>query len=121
MKKDNNKKSNKIINIDAADKSMGRLASEVAKILNNKTYLTLSASNLGELIVEISNINRIKISDKKMNNELIHYTGYPGGIRRKKWRELFDEDPGKLFLEVIYNMIPKNRHRKSLLKKIKFI
>jgi len=117
----NVKISENVIKVDAANKSIGRLASEVARILNNKTLFSLKAKNFNKFIVEISNIKKIKISDKKLQNKVIHNTGYPGGIREKSWQNLYDKGPGDLLMNVIYNMIPENPSRKSKLKRIKFI
>lgn len=120
----NKKKSNenlKTYEIDAAGKAIGRLASEVAIIVTGKKQSNYTPNMIPSVKVIISNIDKIKISEKKLKNNIFYqHSGYPGGLKKKQWSEIFNKNPQLLFMKIINNMVPNNKLRKHLLKKIIF-
>ncbi len=109
-----------IIKIDAKNASIGRLASNVAHSIQGKTIPSFKTLNPPTVKVEIENIHSMKISDKQLNKHFHRYSGYPGGLKTIYWRKLYQENPSKLFIKVLTNMLPANRHKKLFLKNIKF-
>ena len=111
----------KKIEINAENKAVGRLATEVSNILQNKNNPNYEPNKIQSPIITILNISKLKISDKKLDeNRFTHHSGYPGGLKRISWREVFSKSPEDLFLRIVKNMIPSNRHKKELMKLIKF-
>jgi len=110
-----------IITVDASRKPIGRLATEVATIICGKTSPLFEPNRIPPVSVVIENINKIKVSEKKLSENAFYRTsGYPGGLKKITWKKLYDKNPQTLFLKVIQNMLPRNTLRKTLLKKISF-
>jgi large subunit ribosomal protein L13 len=105
---------------DATNKVLGRLATKVAIILRGKNKPNFTPNlNQGDF-VEINNANAIKITGKKMENkEYLHHTGYPGGLKKIKMKEVFKKDPTKILRKAIFNMLPKNKLRNEMMKRLK--
>lgn len=122
MKKNNKiplKNTTKIHYIDAQGKILGRLASEVALLLRGKTSSNFQPNQLPSQKVILNNIDKIKITGKKIRQkEYYHFTGYPGGIKKQRMSELWQKNPALLFKKVIYYMLPKNKLRKKMIKNL---
>lgn len=111
----------KTYEIDATGKAIGRLASEVAIIITGKKQSNYLPNTIPLVKVIISNIDRLRISEKKLkDNVFYHHSGYPGGLKKKQWSDIFNKNPQLLFMKIINNMIPSNKLKKHLLKKITF-
>jgi len=96
--------------VDAKGKVLGRLATQIAKLLmgkDKKTYVPYWES--GDHIVVI-NAKEIKVTGKKRTEKIYdHYTGYPGGIRQYNFEKLIEKDPREVLSRAVKGMIPKNR------------
>ncbi len=95
--------------IDATNKKLGRLASEIAVILQNKksAYYEPRLSGNGNVVVK--NIDKIDIAPNKMEQKTYYrHTGYMGHLKEKKLKELFAESPAKVLRKSVENMLPKN-------------
>lgn len=105
--------------IDATGKIAGRLASEISVILQGKHKTSYQAHiDCGD-IVKVSNIKNIKFSGNKVDNKVYYrHTGYPGGIRTKQLKELIKDNPAEVLRKTIYNMLPKNRLRANMMKRL---
>ena len=107
--------------INAEGLVLGRLASEVAKLLRgkHKTNFTPHA-DCGDYVV-IINADKIKLTgDKWTKREHFKHTGYPGGQKRISPQELFSRDQTSLVNQAIKGMLPKNKFV-HLLYKCQFI
>lgn len=105
--------------IDAAGLIIGRLASRVAFILQgkNKPDYTPNA-DLGD-IVKITNIGKMIATGKKMEQKVIrNYSGYPGGLKERKWKDLMETNPSRALTHAVERMLPKNRLQKGMLKRL---
>ena len=108
--------------IDAKGEALGRVASQVATYILGKNLPSYQPNKIPNVEVFISNIDKVKTSQTKLKNTIIYtHSGYPGGLKEKKWIDLFNKSPELLFMKVVHNMIPSNRLKKELLKKIKFV
>ncbi|MCD4760943.1 50S ribosomal protein L13 [bacterium] len=106
--------------IDATGKIAGRLASEIAVLLQGKNKISYQPHTDCGDIVEVSNIAEMKFSGKKLDTKVYHrYTGYPGGIRTKKLSDMMEKEPQEVLRKTIYNMLPKNRLRSNMIKRLK--
>lgn len=96
--------------VDATDKVLGRLSSQVASILRgkNKTNFTPHV-DCGDNVI-IINCEKIRLTGKKMNNkQYVRHTGYPGGQRFATPRILMAKDPRRVLEIAIKGMLPKSR------------
>ena len=113
--------------IDATDQVLGRLCSQVAKILRGKNKPSyLPHVECGDYVI-IINADKIVLTGKKMTDRIyLNYTGYPGGQREATPEVLMKKSynkhikPGKhpLFLRVLKGMLPKNRMGRALLANV---
>ncbi len=122
MKKEKNKTQRNLMTLDAKDQSFGRLASNVSLILQGKNKASfLRYLDRGDF-VEVKNIEKVKITGNKLKNKIYyHYSGYPGGMKKKSLGEVFAKDPAEILRRAVYNMLPKNRLRKERMKRLKFV
>lgn len=96
--------------IDAQNLVVGRLASEVAKMLRgkNKTNYTPHADT-GDNVI-IINAEKVRFTGKKVDKkEYIHHTGYPGGQRFETAKSLLTRKPIEVVEHAVRLMLPKNR------------
>jgi len=105
--------------IDAKGRILGRLASEIAVILQGKHKPGfLPYLDQGDWVV-IINAREIKTTGNKGEQKIYyHYTGYPGGIRGKKLNEAFQDDPAWVLKTAVSGMLPKNKLQKPRLKRL---
>lgn len=109
----------KVHNIDAAGKIAGRLASQVAKILQGKHSVHYAANVDNGDIVEIVNIKQIKFTGNKLRDKMYYrHSQYPGNLKSESLRDMLAKDPGRTFHKIVYNMLPKNRLRAKMLKRL---
>ena len=104
---------------DATDKTLGRLASEVASVLRGKHKPTFTPNvDCGDHVI-IINAENIQLTGKKLEQkELIRHSGYPGGLKRTKYKDLLEQRP-ELAIEVaIKGMLPHNRLGAQMFKKL---
>lgn len=96
--------------IDAEDKVLGRLASEVAMIIRGKRKPDFTPHvDCGDNVI-ILNSNKVRLTgDKWDGKEYIRHSGYPGGQRSRTARELNAKKPASLVEEAVRGMLPKNR------------
>ncbi len=108
------------IRIDATNKTLGRLASEIAKILQGKHRPDYDPRKTGDEVVEVYNVSKMKIDPKKLEKKFyIWHTGYPGGLRKKSLKELFEKKPEEVLKRAVWGMLPKNKLRKRRIKRLK--
>ncbi len=96
--------------IDATDKVLGRLSSQIAATLigKNKTDYTPHSDN-GDCVI-VLNAGKVKLSGTKLaTKEYITYSGFPGGQKRITASDLVNKKPIKLIEEAVKGMLPKNR------------
>lgn len=106
--------------IDARGQVLGRLASEVAKILRGKDKPIFTPHvDTGDYVV-IVNAANIRLTGNKLKDKVYyHHTGYPGGIKSITADELMEKNPEELINTAVKGMLPKNKLGRKLLKKLK--
>ncbi len=106
--------------VDAAGKTLGRVASRVAHVLRGKHKPAFSPNaDCGDFVVVI-NADKVKVTGKR--DELktyFHYTGYPGGATTETFRHLMKTNPQKVFTHAVKGMIPHNRLGARIIRKLK--
>ncbi len=105
--------------VDATGKALGRLASEVAQLLRGKHKPSFVPHIDGGDFVVVKNISQLKFTGNKLDQKEYHrYTGYPGGIRTEKLKDLAVEDPEKLLKSCVRRMLPETKLRDRMLKRL---
>ena len=106
--------------VDADGQALGRLASEVAKLLRGKHKPNYTPHvDCGDNVV-IINAEKVTLSGNKWENKsYIRHTGYPGGQRSLTSRELFDKDPTRLVEKSVKGMLPKNKLGAAIFRNLK--
>ncbi|MCP4522433.1 MAG: 50S ribosomal protein L13 [Cytophagales bacterium] len=105
--------------VDATDVVLGRLASEVAKIIRGKHKPTFTPnSDTGDNVVVI-NADKIKLTGQKWSQKkYISHSGHPGGQKIRTARELKERSASLVIEHSVRGMLPKNRLGRQLLKNL---
>jgi large subunit ribosomal protein L13 len=106
--------------IDAQGQVLGRMASEIAKILRgkNKPIFTPNA-DAGDFVIVV-NARDIRLTGKKLDQKVYYrHTEYPGGIRQKSAAKMLEQTPEDLIRLAVKGMLPKNRLSRRLVTKLK--
>lgn len=75
--------------------------------------------DMGENVV-VFNVDKIKVTGKKMKQKVYYrYSGYPGGLRKRRLEEVMEKDSREVLRKAVYGMLPKNRLRDRMIKKLK--
>jgi len=106
--------------VDASGQTLGRLASQVARILMGKENPKYTPfMDTGDHVIVI-NAEKVKTTGMKAEQKSYqHYTGYPGGLRREDFRKRFERKPELIIEEAVSRMLPKSRMGKQMFSKLK--
>ena len=106
--------------IDADSQIVGRIASEVASIVNGKrNKLSTPGFCAGQFVV-IINANKVILTGKKEEQKKYYrHSGYIGGLKVKTYKELMKTKPEDILIKAITGMLPHNKYGKSLASHIK--
>ncbi|MGB0303946.1 MAG: 50S ribosomal protein L13 [Flavobacteriaceae bacterium] len=106
--------------VDADGQALGRLASEVAKLLRGKHKPNYTPHvDCGDNVV-ITNAAKVSLSGKKWESKTyIRHTGYPGGQRSLSAKELLAKDPARVVEKAVKGMLPKNKLGADLFRNLK--
>lgn len=105
--------------VDADGKTLGRLASEVAKILRGKNKPTYTPfEDTGDNVI-IINAAKLVLTGNKLDQKFYRYhTLYAGGLRETSYRKLMETKPEKAFELAIKGMLPKNAMGRQMFRKL---
>ena len=105
--------------IDATDKPLGRLASEVAMILMGKNKPTYTPNvDCGDYVI-IINAKDVKLTGDKLNNKKYYnVSGYAGGLRTRTAKEMIDKYPTEMLERCVWGMLPKGKLGRQMYKKL---
>ena len=106
--------------VDATDKTLGRLATELARRLRGKHKPEYTPHcDVGDFVVVV-NAEKIAVTGKKRDEKLYHrYSGYPGGLRSRTFSEMLDRRPEEPLRLAVKGMLPRNRLARQQLTKLK--
>ena len=106
--------------IDAANKPIGRVATEAAKLLRGKhkpTYTT--HMDVGDNVI-IINCKEAILTGKKMDQKVYrHFSGYIGGMKELTAREMMNKSPEKVMTHAVVGMLPHNSLGRQMAKKLR--
>ena len=106
--------------VDAEGQTLGRLASEVAKILRGKNKPIYTPHvDTGDHVI-IVNADKINVTGKKLDQKIYRrHSGYVGGLKETTLRVMLDKKPADVFYHAVKGMLPKNVLGRQMLKKLK--
>ncbi len=108
--------------IDASGKVLGRLATEIARILIGKHKATYTPNVDAGGTVRVKNAHLIRLTGKKMQTKrYYHYSGYPGGMKTRKVSDEMAKDPARVLKAAVDRMLPKNTLRSRRLKRLTIV
>jgi len=106
--------------VDATDKTLGRMATEIANGLRGKHKAEFTPHvDTGDYVVVV-NAEKIKVTGNKTSDKMYyHHTGYPGGIKSISFDKLMDKAPERAIQSAVKGMMPKNKLARAMLSKLK--
>ena len=106
--------------IDATNQTLGRMASQLARLLMGK-HKAIFAPHIdtGDYVVVI-NAARVRVTGKKAEKKSYYrHSGYPGGLKSQSFEELFSKNPARVIELAVKGMLPHNRLGRAMFKKLK--
>ncbi len=105
--------------VDASGQTLGRLASQVARILMGKENPRYTPFlDTGDHVIVV-NAEKVKTTGLKAEQKKYqHYTGYPGGLRTEEFRKRFDRKPELVVEAAVQRMLPKSKLGKQMISKL---
>ncbi len=106
--------------IDAKNKRLGKLASEIAVVLMGKNSVNFAKNTVADVKVIVENADQIDITDKKKDQKYyLNYSGFPGGQKKEfLGRLLMRKGPEEIIKRAVSRMLPKNKLRDRMLLNI---
>ena len=106
--------------VDAADQTLGRLATRIATLLEGKHKPTYSPHlDTGDHVVVI-NAARVKVTGNKLvQKKYYRHSGYPGGLKEESLQALMARKPELVIERAVKGMLPQNRIGRAMIKKLK--
>ena len=108
--------------VDAKDKVLGRLASDVVVLLRGKNKVGFAPyKDIGDFVT-IKNVDKLKITGKKLQNKIYyHHTLYKGGLKQATMQEVITKKGhSEIFRSAVMGMLTKNKLRAKQIKRLKF-
>lgn len=106
--------------IDAANKPLGRVATEAAKLLKGKHKPTYTPNiDNGDNVI-VLNCSEVALTGNKLNNKIYrHHSGYIGGMKEISAKDMLEKSPEKMMMLAIKGMLPKNSLGRQMLRKVR--
>lgn len=106
--------------VDAAGKVLGRVVSEVAKVIRGKNKATYSPNaDTGDFVI-IINAEQVVVTGKREQQKVyLHHSGYPGGQKTRTYKNMIVQKPEFIFEHAVRGMLPKTPLGRKLIKKLK--
>ena len=106
--------------VDAADQTLGRLATQIADTLRGKRKPEYTPHcDVGDFVIVV-NAERIAVTGKKRDDKLYYrHSGYPGGLRTRTLAEMLERRPEEVIRKAVKGMLPRNRLARAQLRKLK--
>jgi len=106
--------------VDAAGMTLGRLASEIAKLLRGKHKPTFSPHmDTGDFVV-VTNCEKIRVTGDKLDTvRYYRHSRYPGGLKSRTMREQLGRFPDRVILAAVKGMLPKTKLGRAQIKKLR--
>lgn|ERR1035437_3763277 len=105
--------------VDAKDKILGRVATEIATLLMGKHKAMFSrAADVGD-IVNVINAGKVQVTGKKAQQKMYYsHSNYPGGFKQISYERLMVEHPDRIIIFAVDGMIPKNHLHDRVMRRL---
>ncbi len=106
--------------VDAEGKTLGRLATEIAKILRGKHKPIYTPHvDTGDFVIVI-NADKVRVTGKRLDQKIYYrHSGYIGGLKAVPLRRMLETHPERVIEHAVKGMLPKNRLGRKMYKKLK--
>ena len=108
--------------IDATDKVLGRLATQIAVLLRGKDKTGFAPyKDMGDFVT-VKNVDKLKFTGDKFNKKIYyHHTLYLGGLKKATMKEIYEKKgPSEILRKAVMGMLTKNKLRARQIKRLKF-
>lgn len=106
--------------VDAQGKTLGRLATEIARVLRGKHKPIFQPNvDTGDFVIVV-NCDKIHVTGNRMNDKFYYrHSGYPGGLKAVSLRDMLKTHPDRVIREAVWGMLPHNSLGRQQLRKLK--
>ena len=106
--------------VDAADRTLGRIATEIAHRLRGKHKVEFTPHvDTGDYIIVV-NAEKVRVTGNKTTDKMYYrHTGYPGGIKSISFEHLRDSHPERIIERAVKGMLPRNSLGRAMFRKLK--
>ncbi len=106
--------------VDAKDKTLGRLATRIARVLQGKHKAMYTPTiDTGDFVIVI-NASRVKLTGQKLDKKsYFRHSGYPGGEKHTSYKKLYEERPEFIVEKAVKGMLPSTKLGNVMIKKLK--
>ncbi len=105
---------------DAKGKVLGRLATQVARVLSGKNRIDYSPNVGGNAWAIVINSDQVKVTGKKEKEKIYwRHSGYPGGIYKRTFEEMMKKDSTEVIKRAVKGMLPKNKLSREAMKRLR--
>ena len=106
--------------VDASDKILGRLASQIAQRLRGKHKPEFAPHmDAGDFVVVV-NAEKVKVTGRKLDQKIYYrHSGWIGGLKETVLKDMMASKPDQVLIKAVKGMLPKNRLGRQMLKKLK--
>ena len=106
--------------IDAEGQTLGRLASQIARLLRGKTKPQYTPHvDTGDFVIVV-NADRVGVTGRKAEQKVYRrHTGYPGGLKEVTYEQMMERKPAEILRKAVYGMMPKTRLARQQFRKLK--
>jgi large subunit ribosomal protein L13 len=106
--------------VDATGQTLGRLATQIARVLRGKHKPCYSPSTDAGDYVVVVNAEKVRVTGRKLDQKTYYrHSGYPGGLKALTLRELLMRRPTRVIEHAVRGMLPRNRLGRRVFKKLK--
>lgn len=106
--------------VDATDKTLGRLSTEIARRLRGKHKAEFTPHvDTGDYIIVV-NAEKVRVTGRKTQDKMYHHhTGFPGGLKSINFEKLIEKAPERVIQTAVKGMLPKNPLGRAMFRKLK--
>ncbi|MEO0082932.1 MAG: 50S ribosomal protein L13 [candidate division WOR-3 bacterium] len=104
---------------DAANKTLGRFATQIARVLIGKDKPQYTPHIDGGDFVVVINASKIRVTGKKMTDKIYYrHSGYPGGFKQISFKDMLEKHPERIIELAVKRMLPKNRLQAKRMRRL---
>jgi len=107
--------------IDAQGQTLGRLAGRIAILLRGKHRPDFKVNRQSPDVVWVKNVGQIVLTgNKKESKKYFSHSGFPKGEKTTSLKKILARDPAEILRRAVWGMLPPNRQRRQIIKRLKF-